>query len=84
MCREDADAEFLSTVAAEVEKASPGALTFLTGGNVLTPGWHHKPVDKIFMLSGPKGEESPIPGESLPTHSLMQTIVKVVVQVPGQ
>ena len=58
MCREDADAEFLGTVAAEIEKASPGALTFLTGGNVPTPGRHHKPVDKVFLLSGPKGKDS--------------------------
>ena len=58
MCREDADAEFMSTVAAEIEKASPGTLTFLTGGNVPTPGWHHKPADKVFLLSGPKGKDS--------------------------
>ena len=54
VCREDADADFLSTVAAAVEAASPGALIFLTGGH-LAPSRHHKPVEKVFLLSGPKG-----------------------------
>ena len=56
MCREDADAEFLNTVAAAIGDASPGALTFLTGGCASPPGRHHKSVEKVFLLSGPKGE----------------------------
>ena len=43
-------------MAAAVEEASPGALTFLTGGNA-APGrqHHHRPAEKVFLLSGPKG-----------------------------
>lgn len=35
-------------------EASPGAMVFLTGGN-MAPGRHHKPAEKVFLLSGPKG-----------------------------
>ena len=53
-CREDADADFLVAVAGHVKEASPEALVFLTGGN-MSLGRHHKPVEKVFLLSGPKG-----------------------------
>lgn len=56
ICREDADAEFLNTVAAAIGDASPGTLTFLTGGCASPSGRHHKSVEKVFLLSGPKGE----------------------------
>ena len=58
MCREDADAEFLNTVAAAVESASPGALTFLTGSCAMPGGRQAKlptKVDRVFLLSGPRG-----------------------------
>ncbi|CAL5220041.1 g1988 [Coccomyxa viridis] len=67
--REDADAEFLSTVAAAVMEASPGAMVFLTGGN-MAPGRHHKPAEKVFLLSGPKdkvGQLGPQVAEALST-----------------
>ena len=59
MCREDADAEFLNIVAAVVESASPGSLTFLTGGCAMPGGRQAKlpnKADRVFLLSGPRGE----------------------------
>ena len=59
MCREDADAEFLNTVAAAVESTSPGFLTFLTGSCAMPGGRHAKlpnKADRVFLLSGPRGE----------------------------
>lgn len=58
LCREDADADFLSIAAAAVENSIPGALTFLTGGCASPPGRHHKETEKVFLLSGPKGAPS--------------------------
>ena len=45
MCREDADAEFLNTVAAAVESASPGSLIFLTGSCAMPGGRQAKLAD---------------------------------------
>ena len=62
MCREDADAEFLNTVAAAVESASPGSLIFLTGSCAMPGGRQAKLADKlekVFLLSGPQGEHLP-------------------------
>ncbi|CAK0770566.1 hypothetical protein CVIRNUC_003780 [Coccomyxa viridis] len=55
--REDADAEFLNTVAAVVESASPGSLTFLTGSCTMPGSRQAKlpdKLDKVFLLSGPQ------------------------------
>lgn len=48
MCREDADAEILNTVAASMEDACPGALIFLTGGCAAT--WTCGCVDDLLLL----------------------------------